>query len=286
MATTRADTAGTTDALPHRAPRAGATPRSDAAWRRERKDKLVTYARTGDQDLRAQVVEAHLGLAKYLARRFADRGHDLDDLAQVAAEALCKAVDRFDPDRGIEFSTFATHTISGELKRHLRDRGWAVRAPRRLQELYLNLGWATSSLSQSLGRSPTIAELATETNTTEEQVLEAQEAGQAYRFSSLDTPGGDEEEPEVPPASVGEEDPEFAGAEDRATLAGLLGDLPPREARIVHLRFFEGLTQSAIGARLGISQMHVSRLLSRALDRLRARAGDQSSPVRDLRAAV
>ena len=280
MAVTPRDTgrpaSGEAPPLPSRVPGPKAGPKVDAAERRARQAKLVAYARTGNQDLRAEVVEAHMGLARYIAGRFADRGQDPDDLIQVAAEALCKAVDRFDPDRGVEFSTFATQTMSGELKRHLRDRGWAVRAPRRVQELYLNLMWATSRLSQSLGRSPTISELAAETGASEEAVLEAQEAGQAYRFSSLDAPS-DEDEGDVTTAALGQDDPEFAGAEDRATLATLLAMLPGREARIVHLRFFEGLTQSAIGDRLGLSQMHVSRLLSRALGALRDQAGEAAA---------
>ena len=239
--------------------------------RQVRRDQLATYAATRDPVLRREVVESHLPLAAYLARRFADRGQDGEDLAQVASEALCKAVDRFDAGRGVEFSTYAGQVICGELKRHLRDRGWAVRAPRRLQELYLRLGWATADLSQAYGRSPTVAELARETGTGEEDVVEALEAGQAYRFSSLDAPRGEEEA--TIPAVLGHDDPDLAEAENRATLDALVTALPERERRIVHLRFFEGLTQAAIGAEVGLSQMQVSRLLFQALARLRARAG-------------
>src|SRR5436305_9429663 len=163
--------------------------------REELRRKFDEYHRTGDTGLRDQLVTAHLGLAEYLARRFSNRGEPLDDLIQVASVGLLKAVDRFDPERAVEFSTYATHTIVGELKRHFRDKGWAVRAPRRMQELYLRLGKIVSSLSQEIGRSPTIPELATEAGVSEEEVLEAMEAGQAYRFTSLDapSPGGDDD---------------------------------------------------------------------------------------------
>jgi RNA polymerase sigma-B factor len=233
---------------------------------------FAEFARTGDPELRDQLVRAHLGLAEFLARRFANRGEPLEDLVQVASLALVKAVSRFDPDRGIEFSTFATHTIVGELKRHFRDRGWAIRAPRRMQELYLQLGEAVNSLSQELGRSPTIAELAVELGASEEDVLEALEAGQAYRFVSLDAPAPGEATEEPLAARVGTNDPELVGAEHRADLSPLVQSLPPRDRMIVHLRFFEGLTQSEIADRLGISQMHVSRLLARSVARLREMA--------------
>src|ERR1700730_10545016 len=160
----------------------------DAAHRDQLREKFVLFAETGDIALRDELVEAHLGLAEYLARRVANRGEPLDDLVQVASLGLLKAVGRFDPERGVEFSTYATHTVVGELKRHFRDKGWAIRAPRRMQELYLRLGQVVASLGQELGRSPTISELALETEVSEEEVLEALEAGQAYRFASIDAP--------------------------------------------------------------------------------------------------
>ncbi|HZU71269.1 MAG TPA: SigB/SigF/SigG family RNA polymerase sigma factor [Acidimicrobiales bacterium] len=232
------------------------------------------FAVSRDPALREILVNAHLGLAEYLARRFANRGEPLDDLVQVASIGLVKAVDRFDPDRAVEFSTYATHTIVGELKRHFRDKGWAVRAPRRLQELYLRLGEVISTLSQQLGRSPTIAELAREVEASEEEVLEALEAGQAYRFASLDAPapGPDDEGSSTMASQLGEEDPTMASAEDRAALSPLLERLPARERRILFLRFFQGMTQSEIADQLGISQMHVSRLLARSLAQLRSLA--------------
>lgn len=238
--------------------------------RQELREQFVAYAFSRDPGLRDQLVAAHLSLAEYLARRFANRGEPLDDLVQVASVGLIKAVDRFDPERGVEFSTYATHTIVGELKRHFRDKGWAVRAPRRMQELYLRLGDVVSRLSQELGRSPTIAELAAEVQVSEEEVLEALEAGQAYRSTSLDAPSG--EEGETLAARLGGEDPSFEDAVSRATLSPLLAQLAPRERLILHMRFFEGLTQSEIATQLGISQMHVSRLLARSVAQLRSAA--------------
>jgi RNA polymerase sigma-B factor len=244
----------------------------DNAQREELREKFVALAETGDPAIRRELVEAHLGLAEYLARRFSHRGEPVDDLVQVSSMALLKAVDRFDPGRGVEFSTYATHTIAGELKRHFRDKGWAVRAPRRMQELYLTLGDAIGRLSQELGRSPTIAELAGETRVSEEEVLEALEAGQAYRLASLDAPAPGDDEGESLASHLGDEDPRMAAAEERATLSPLIQALPPRQRLILHLRFFEGLTQLEIAGRLGISQMHVSRLLARSLAELRGAA--------------
>jgi RNA polymerase sigma-B factor len=238
---------------------------------------FATYARTRDVGLRDRLVDAHMGLAAYLARRFANRGQPLEDLVQVASLGLLKAIERFDPSLGIEFSTYATTTIVGELKRHLRDRGWAVRAPRRMQELYLSLNQVVDALGQELGRSPTIAELAAEVQASEEDVLEALEAGQAYRFASLDTHLPNDQ-PEALGARLGEEDVGFARAEERATLAPLLEQLPARQRQIVQLRFFEGLTQSEIAHRLGLSQMQVSRLLTRSVAELRVFAGQPKAP--------
>jgi len=236
--------------------------------REELREQFIAFAHQREAPLRDELVAAHLGLAEYLARRFANRGEPLEDLVQVASLGLIKAVDRFDPERGVEFSTYATHTIVGELKRHFRDKGWAIRAPRRMQELYLQLGKVVGTLSQELGHSPTIAELAAEVEVSEEEVLEALEAGQAYRSASLDAPVGNEEG-ETLGAYLGEEDVSLADVESRATLSPLLAQLPPRERLILHLRFFEGLTQSEIATRLNISQMHVSRLLARSVSELR-----------------
>lgn len=230
------------------------------------RQKFVDFAGTGDRRLRDELVEAHLDLARQLARRFSNRGETYDDLCQVASIALIKSVDRFDPERGVEFSTFATRTIIGELKRHFRDRGWAIRAPRRIQELYLELGHVTESMTHELGRPPTTAEMARATGATEDAVLEALEAGQSYRTSSIDA--ADRQENTVG-SKLGEVDPGFTGTEDRLLLAFSLAKLPERERTILHLRFVDGLTQSQIAARIGISQMHVSRLLAASLAKLR-----------------
>ena len=229
------------------------------------------FAATRDPGVRDQLIEAHLGLAEYLARRFANRGEPLDDLVQVASLGLVKAVERFDPERGLEFTTFATPTIVGELKRHFRDKGWAVRVPRRVQELHLRVTRVVEDLSLELGRSPTIAEIAHRSGTTEDEVLEAMDAGSAYRSASLDAGGSDpdDERGQGLLATLGENDPELARAERRAALGPLISSLPEREQVMLYLRFYEGLTQSEIAKRLGISQMHVSRLLSRSLQQLR-----------------
>ncbi|HLI54206.1 MAG TPA: SigB/SigF/SigG family RNA polymerase sigma factor [Acidimicrobiales bacterium] len=245
------------------------------ADREQLRETFRRYADTRDLTLRDQLVEAHMGLAAYLARRFANRGQPLEDLTQVAALGLLKAVERFDPSLKVEFSTYATTTIVGELKRYLRDRGWAVRAPRRMQELYLTLSRVVDPLGQELGRSPTIGELAAEVGASEEEVLEALEAGQAYRFASLDAPRSEGEGDTVGEAMGGEDD-ELARAEQRALLAPMLAHLPARQRQIVHLRFFEGLTQSEIARRLGISQMQVSRLLSRSVAQMRSLAKEPS----------
>jgi RNA polymerase sigma-B factor len=246
----------------------------DAARRQELREMFVTFADTRDGRVRDELIEAHLGLAEYLARRFNNRGEPLDDLVQVASTGLIKAVDRFEPERGLEFSTYATHTIVGELKRHFRDKGWAVRVPRRMQELHLRLSALVSTLNQDLGRSPTIAEIAVAADVSEEEVLEAMEAGQAYRFTSLDAPVPGEEAGSLA-TTLGEEDEGMGDVEHRVALSPLIQKLPPRQQKILHLRFFEGLTQSEIAARLGISQMHVSRLLARSLAQLRQDATEE-----------
>ncbi|MBA2438563.1 MAG: RNA polymerase sigma factor SigF [Acidimicrobiia bacterium] len=230
---------------------------------------FVDFATNRDPGLRDQLIEAHLGLAEYLARRFANRGEPLDDLVQVASLGLVKAVERFDPGRGLEFTTFATPTIVGELKRHFRDKGWAVRVPRRVQELHLRVTGVVDELQLELGRSPTVAEIAVRAGTSEDEVIEAVDAGSAYRSTSLDASRGDDEESPGLLGQLGELDPGLARAESRTGLNPLLRQLPDREQLMLYLRFYEGKTQSEIAQRLGISQMHVSRLLARSLGRLR-----------------
>ena len=223
-----------------------------------------------DAAQREELITANLGLAHQLARRFLHRGEPLDDLVQVASVALVKSVDRFDPDRGVDFAAFATRTIIGELKRHFRDKGWAVRASRRVQELYLELGHATATLVQQLGRNPTVAELAEATGANEEAVIEAIEAGQGYRAASIDA---SESEDDPHAVRLGAFDGNYDSVEDRALLGPALATLPPREQSILHMRFVDGLTQSEIAAAVGVSQMHVSRLLSASLEKLRETIG-------------
>ncbi|WP_239377267.1 RNA polymerase sigma factor SigF [Frankia sp. Cj5] len=244
---------------------------NDRARARELFAQLVAMPdRTPERaEIRDQLVRMHLPLVEYLARRFRNRGEPLDDLTQVATIGLIKSVDRFDPERGVEFSTYATPTIVGEIKRHFRDKGWAIRVPRRLQELKLSLTKATSELSQTLGRSPTVSEIAAHLQMTEEEVLEGLESANAYSAVSLDAPdSGDDEAPAVAD-TLGVQDESLEGVEYRESLKPLLEKLPPREKRILLLRFFGNMTQSQIAAELGISQMHVSRLLARTLAQLR-----------------
>jgi RNA polymerase sigma-B factor len=230
------------------------------------------YDRTRDRAIRDELIECHLRLAEHLARRFANRGVALDDLVQVASLGLVKAVERFEPERGLEFSTFATPTIVGELKRHFRDKGWAVRVPRRVQELHSQINSLVGELTQRLGRSPTIIELAKASGTSEEEVLEAMEAAQAYRSASIDAPapGGDDAGGGLA-AHLGDDDARLFEAENRVLITGLLTTLPKREQLMLTMRFYQGMTQSQIAERLGISQMHVSRLLNKSLRLLRER---------------
>jgi RNA polymerase sigma-B factor len=224
---------------------------------------------------RDEIVTMHLPLASFLARRFRDRGESLDDLTQVATVGLIKAVDRFEPDRGVQFSTFATPTMVGEIKRHFRDKGWAIRVPRRLQELRLSISRATAELSQSTGRSPTVAELAAYLDVTEEDILEGMESAQAYATLSLDASSADgTEEGATLVETLGEDDPGIGEVEARQTLDPLLAGLPPRERRIIQMRFFENMTQSQIAEQVGVSQMHVSRLLAKSLAQMRTELVD------------
>jgi RNA polymerase sigma-B factor len=227
---------------------------------------------TDDPDrgpIRDQLVELHAPLARFLARRFSNRGQPVEDLEQVAIIGLLNAVDRFDPSRGYEFATFATPTIVGELKRHFRDKSWTIRVPRRLQERRLALTAATAELSHHFGRSPTIAELAAHLDVTDEEVLDALESANAYAPLSLDTPGqSDDDGPDLS-RFLARADAGFESVEYRQTLKPLLDKLAAREKKILMLRFFGEMTQRQIADELGISQMHVCRLLARTLATLR-----------------
>ena len=247
-------------------------PHADWAYlRRERQaEERALFERLAEDPgpaTRDAIVQRFMPLARQLARRYSG-GHELEDLEQVAAIGLMKAVGRFDPARGLAFSTYAFPTIMGELKRHLRDHGWAVRVPRDLQEVYVRVDRATGELATALGRAPTVAELADRIGSTVEQVLEARQAGTARRADSLDQPRNGSEDPDAVGVEIAIDESGFATAEDAAVLEDLLGCLSERDVLVLRLRFGEDLTQSEIGDIVGLSQMQVSRLIRRAIARL------------------
>ena len=247
------------------------SPRVDAAERREVDRRLREFHRTRDSRLRADLVERLMPLARSLALRFSHSGESVDDLVQVAALGLVKAIDRFDPDRGFAFTSFATPTILGELRRHLRDTAWALRVPRELQERALVVAKSAGELTTTLGRPPTAAELADATGLALEDVVEARAAGTARHAVSIYRPLTDgEDEPLAD--MLGADDPAFSASEDAMTSERLLAVLPHREREILRLRYQEELTQWQIGERVGCSQMHVSRLIRQSLERLREAA--------------
>ena len=256
----------------------------DERWDRQKtRDAFVRFAqvkgRPRDPEferLRSDLVVAHLNLVRYLAAKFANRGESLDDLIQVGTLGLLKAIDRFDIARGVEFTTYATPTIVGEIKRHFRDKGWAVKVPRRLQELNLSVNRAIERLSVKLGRSPTVSELAGHLQATEEEILEAQELGQAYNLLSLDSElAGDGDRKSQRLADyVGANDAGLELFEDRANIERAFEVLTGRERVILYLRFYETVSQTEIAKRLNVSQMHVSRLQQKALEKLRRFLGE------------
>ena len=219
--------------------------------------------------LREQLVTAHLPLARHIAKRFANRGERLEDLTQVAMVGLIQAIDRFDPSRGVEFLSFGIPTIMGEVRRHFRDQGWSVRVPRRLKELHLAINAAVAELSQHNGRAPTASELASHLGLSREEVLEGLEAANAYQSTSLDTPVGAEPDSPSLVDTLGGEDSAIAAVEYRQALQPLLAKIPARERRVLALRFFHNQTQTQIAHEIGVSQMHVSRLLASTLSTLR-----------------
>ncbi|VXB19444.1 SigB/SigF/SigG family RNA polymerase sigma factor [Nocardioides sp. AX2bis] len=246
---------------------------ADQAALRARSEELMAVVAAGGPD-RAAAREAlallHRPLVEHCVRRFRGRGADHEDLVQVGMVALLLAIDRFDPARGLQFTSFAAPTIRGEVRRWFRDKGWAVRVPRRLQELRARVSTLSAELVQELGRSPTTAELATAVGCTVAEVLECCESAQAYATTSLDAQDGD---PGAPPARstlLAREDDALADVVVRESVRPLLERLPPREKRILLLRFYAGLTQSQIAAETGLTQMQVSRVLSRTLADLRA----------------
>src|SRR5512137_461913 len=239
----------------------------DKAYTRE---LFHRYRLDEDEAARDELITMYLNLVKYLASRFRNRGEPLDDLVQVGTIGLIKAIDRFDIDRQVEFTTYATPTIVGELKRYFRDKGWAIKVPRRLQELSFKVNQAIDALTQRLQRSPSIQEIAEYLEVTPEEVLEAMETSEAYNFVSLETDrGGDGSDSFSILEYIGKDDALMDVVEDRATLSTALKELSPQEQRVLYLRFFEGLTQTEIARQLDISQMQVSRLLRRTLRVLR-----------------
>lgn len=241
---------------------------------REDRRLLLRYHEQGDAAAREELVERFLPLARQLARRYQRTNEPLDDLMQVASVGLVKAIDRFDPARGTAFSTYAVPTILGELKRYFRDSGWAVHVPRGMQERVMRLDTAAQELHRKLGRSPSARELATELELTEEQVLEGMEAASAYDAVSLEQQRSDQDTgtPDSFQDKLGTDEERYELVEYGAAIAPTLKALSARERLILHLRFVEDMTQSEIAERIGVSQMHVSRLIRRSLAGLRVSA--------------
>jgi RNA polymerase sigma-B factor len=255
-------------------------PNQGEAARTHDKDETVDerfrrWRATGDRALRNELIEEHRWVAIHCARRFAHRGEPLDDLIQVGQLGLLKAVERFDPDVGVSLASYAIPTVMGELRRHFRDATWALKVPRRVKDLHVDLGKTVDFLSGERGRPPTPAELADHLGIRVEDVLEALEAGGAYRAAPLTAPSDDDDYREG--TALRDEDMLLAGADDRMMVRHLLSTLPERERMIVELRFFAGLSQSEIAERVGVSQVHVSRLLRSSLSALQHAAGEQTA---------
>ncbi len=220
--------------------------------------------------VREDLVGLHVPLAEHLARRFRNRGEPFDDLVQVALVGLLKAIDGFDPDRGVDFTSYAIPTMVGEIKRHFRDKGWSVRVPRRLKEMRLEVTKVSAHLTQDLGRSVTTADLADHLGVTQAEIRECQASARAYSALSLFAPLGEGDADNTLADVMGGADKGLESVEDRESLRPLIEELPPRQRSIIAMRFYGNMTQSQIAERMGISQMHVSRLLSRSLAQLRA----------------
>ena len=240
------------------------------AWDKERTRELFRrYKQEGDEEAREQLIVSHINLVRYIAAKFKNRGEPLDDLIQVGTVGLIKAIDRFDPERGLEFTTYATPTIMGEIKRHFRDKGWTVRVPRRLQELSAKVNTATDELTVQLQRTPTVDEIAAHLGTTADEVLEAMESSSAY--SSVPLEGGGSGEDEEAPSIIdryASVDPDLAASDDRMVLADAIAEFPEADQAAIRMRYVDGMTQVEIAEKLGISQVQVSRMLRRALKRI------------------
>lgn len=246
------------------------TSSSKSAWDKQKTRELFRrYKEDGDMEAREQLVMSHLNLVRFLANKFKNRGEPLDDLVQVGYLGLLKAIDRFDPDRGLEFTTYATPTILGEIKRHFRDKGWSVRIPRRLQELSAKVNQATDTLTTQFQRSPTIQEIADYLDASVDEVLEAMESSSAYSSVPLEGTGSSEND-DAPSVidRYGSEDNELAFTDDRLVIEEALKGFSPREREVIELRFLKGMAQIEIAEQLGISQVQVSRLLRRTLKKI------------------
>lgn len=245
-------------------------PKGKDAWDKERTHELFRlYKEKGDEEARDQLIVSYLNLVRFLASKFKNRGEPLDDLVQVGTIGLIKAIDRFDPERGLEFTTYATPTILGEIKRHFRDKGWSIRVPRRLQELSAKVNQATDELTVELQRSPSVEEIAAKLGVGAEEILEAMESSGAYTSVSLEA-GGSSEDDEAPALidRLGSVDEDLDASDDRMVIDDAISDFSPREQEIVRMRFIDGLTQVEIAKRLGVSQVQVSRLLRRTLRKI------------------
>lgn len=245
-------------------------PKGKDAWDKERTHELFRlYKEKGDEEARDQLIVSHLNLVRFLASKFKNRGEPLDDLVQVGTIGLIKAIDRFDPERGLEFTTYATPTILGEIKRHFRDKGWSIRVPRRLQELSAKVNQATDELTVELQRSPSVEEIAAKLGVGAEEILEAMESSGTYTSVSLEA-GGTSEDDEAPALidRLGSVDEDLDASDDRMVIDDAIRDFSPREQEIVRMRFIDGLTQVEIAKRLGVSQVQVSRLLRRTLRKI------------------
>lgn len=234
------------------------------------KELFKRYKETGDEQAREQLVLAHLNLARFLASKFKNRGESLDDLVQVATIGLIKAIDRFDISRGLEFTTFATPTIMGEIKRHFRDKGWSVRVPRRLQELSAKVTQVSDKLTEKLQRSPSVDEIAQALGVSVDEVLEAMESAHAYTSVSLDVPQGDDDDGTQSSTVIDKYalvDEDLESSDDRIVLEQAIKDFSEREQQIIRMRFLEGFTQVEIAQKLQISQVQVSRLLRKTLQK-------------------
>ena len=239
------------------------------AWDKERTRELFRrYKLEGDEDAREQLILNHLNLVRFLAAKFKNKGEPLDDLIQVGTVGLIKAIDRFDISRDLEFTTYATPTILGEIKRHFRDKGWSVRVPRRLQELYAKVNKTTDELTKDLQRSPSVAEIAEHLDVSVDEVLEAMESSSAYSSVPLEAGSGDDDDAPAVIDRYASEDAGLGTADDRMVIEDTIRDFSPREQDVIRMRFVEGLTQVEIAERLGVSQVQVSRLLRRTLKKI------------------